>query len=347
MIARLSATDFATRSGWPNQPTGADGVLSAVAAEYLRSAIGNAYDGEPVSVQSILGMAEDRLGAIFSFQSALQVKLFGDDPNEDTSRTELKQVLDWLADIGDVVSVGHGWYYPAQTRLIELPSKDFAVLSGASSDELEREFKIPVRSGAFGRVVHAVPSVPLIQQTLRDWLKIPASLLGWTRQMLASPLTPVVTDAANWEVAHFAPRLSFGVPTAVDFGPVVVARVKRDGMPGYNRYLARLRKDGNTVATVATRELRFHDCTRLMHGIRLERGLRADAIKGYPCDLDHFLVATNMYQLPEVVTMLTYFAVHRSNADERENKFFVPKRHEDRLRGILGNFGVNLQISHG
>src|ERR1035438_777100 len=66
---------------------------SSLLAEYLRASLCSAYDGNPVHIHTILGVTEERLSSVFSFQSSLQSKLFREENDDDSSRIELKEVL--------------------------------------------------------------------------------------------------------------------------------------------------------------------------------------------------------------------------------------------------------------
>jgi len=317
---------------------------SSLLAEYLRASLCTAYDGNPVHIHTILGITVERLSSVFSFQSSLQSKLFHEEKDDDSSRNELKDTLGWLVEIGDVINVGNGLHFPAPTRMVALPGGEFAVVSGSASDQLERDLDRLALHGSMGRVVSvALDSLP--QQLFADWLVLPPmGLAAWTKHALALPLPSLVTDASAWQVAHFnADGLKFEAPIASDFGRApVIARVKRERMRGYQRFLVRLRRDGTSVSTVAARELHFHECSRLLNGVRLDRGQQFE-VRATSTAQGDIAITTTVYHLPEVITLLTFFAAHRNQLDDTKLSFLIPRRHKARLVASLAVFAIKLK----
>jgi hypothetical protein len=319
---------------------------SSLLAEYLRASLCSAYDGNPVHIHTILGVTEERLSSVFSFQSSLQSKLFREENDDDSSRIELKEVLGWLVEIGDVINVGNGLHFPAPTRAVALPGGEFAVISGSASDQLERDLGHAAMRGSMGRVLGVAPA-SLPQQLFADWLALPPmGLSAWTKHALAMPLPSLITDAATWQVAHFnADGLRFEAPIDSDLGTVpVIARVKRERMRGYQRFLVRLRRDGKSVSTIAARELHFHECSRLLNGVRLDRGQQFE-VRATSTAQGDIAITTNVYHLPEVITLLTFFSAHRSQPDDTKLSFIIPSQYKRRLSASLAMFAVKLNQS--
>lgn len=348
MIRSLPAAEL-----WTNARLGhgftRDGCPStAVLGDFLRSSLAADYDygssEHPVSIHSILGRTVERLSSAFSIQSSLQTRMFGDEGDEDLSRVGLREVLDWLVDIGDVISVGDGGYYPARTRCVALPAGGFALVSGSATDALSRELGIPFLREIFGRFLEAAPEGPFPPQSFMDWLDLPQSgLIAWTNEAYARPLNPMVTEASAWQVARFEPRVHFGPPTPADCGSLpVIAREKRERLPGYNRYIVRLRREGSGYITTAARELTFHECSRLMAGQALKRGkpFEIGAILKNGAEL---VVTTTVYQLPEVKTLLTYFSTHREAISDAKIAFTIPASCSKQLAANLVALGVKLR----
>lgn len=321
---------------------------TAVLADFLRSSLAADYDygssEHPVSIHSILGRTVERLSTAFSIQSSLQTRLFGDEGDDDLSRVGIREVLDWLVDIGDVISVGDGGYYPARTRYVALPAGGFALVSGSATDALSREFEISALRETFGRLLEVAPEGPFPSQSFMDWLDLPQSgLITWTKEAYARPLNPMVTEASAWQVARFEPRVHFGPPTPADCAPLpVIARVKRERLPGYDRYIVRLRREGSGYSTIAARELTFHECSRLMAGLALKRG-KPFQIGAIPKNGAELVVTTTVYQLPEVKSLLTFFSSHREAITDAKIAFTIPASCTKQLGANLGALGVKLR----
>ena len=347
MIRSLPAAELWTNARLGHGFTLDGGLSTAVLGDFLRASLAADYDygasEYPVSIHSILGRTVERLSSAFSIQSSLQTRLFGDEGDEDLSRVGIREVLDWLVDIGDVISVGDGGYYPARTRYVVLPAGGCALVSGSATVALSTELKIPSFPETFGRLLEAPPEGPSPPQSFMDWLNLPqCGLIAWAKEAYARPLNPMVTDASAWQVARFEPRVQFCPPTPADCGPLpVIARVKRERPPGYDRYIVRLRREGSGYSTIAARELKFHECSRLMAGLALKRG-KPFQIGAIPKNGAELVVTTTVYQLPEVKTLLTFFSSHREAIKDAKIAFTIPASCTKQLGANLGALGVKL-----
>jgi len=127
-----------------------------------------------------------------------------------------KQVLGLLSDIGDVSSIGEGYWWPVKERLLSIPNTDVKIVLGTlPSSTLEGIIKVPVHSHGLARSVLSKhePShleTLLDQQSIDSWIgRQPVDLVNWTESFLLkikSKLKPISLD--NPTVSVFTQELN-------------------------------------------------------------------------------------------------------------------------------------------
>lgn len=336
-----------------NQPLAFMGealVSAATLADYLRAALCLLYEHDldelGISGQRIVNHVQARLRPIVDFRSSLSEKIFEEsfvDPDGPT-RSTLSETLADLVEVGDIVGVGDGRFFPSPTRLISLPIGGFLIVSGSVTDALEGATKCGIDAVRFGRFCFVNDAPDAVAVTaFSDWLRFPIeSLEKWTRNKLRAPLPAMETDAREWEVAsqtEFEVKWTKAVDCSVLEGPLVV-RFKNESTGRFNRMIARLRWSSAGVASRSAMELTFQDCSRVLAGLRLISG--RERRLSYRIQGDFCSVTVSCYSLPEFLSVLKAFCVDRRHVDRERLSFSFLGADLHRLKAIVGYFGFRL-----
>jgi len=318
-----------------------DAIPAAVMADYARTAMFSLCDGPPVTTQKLTGNIEERLSPLVRFRSRT-IEAFFTDEDADEEPSPIRQAVDDLVEIGDFVSIGNGYHYPAPPRIVTLDSRTAFVIGGAPARYLGSLFDVDTSRPTVARLA-VLPSSPgLSRQNLESWLGAPTvELKQWTHAQLHAPLEQTNIAADEWEVANFRDGPPWGKAAQLtDLRAIYICRERRENVNGSRKFLARFeRKDGIFTATAA-RPISNVDCRRLIHGQKLTLGInrRVFAIERG----DFFAIRLNRYSLPEVLRLLKALCHDWMPLENGQLEFLIPAVLRDSTRNFLSRYAMHL-----
>lgn len=318
-----------------------ESMPAAIMADYARAAMFMLCDGPPVTTQKLTGSIEERLQPILRFRSRT-IDTFFTDNNVEEEPPPVKQAIDDLIDIGDFVSLGNGYHYPAPKRIVTLDSRVAFVIGGAPTRYLGSLLDVDASRPTLARLAVLPPSPDFPRQDLASWLGAPTiELKQWTREQLQVPLERTNIAADEWEVATFRDGPCWTKATLlVDFRGTFICRELRENVNGSRKFVARFeRKDGVLTAT-AIRPLSNVDCRRLIHGQKLTLGInrRVFAVERGDC----FAIRLHRYSLPEVLRLLKALCHDWTLLENGQLEFLIPSDLRDSTRSFLGRYAIHL-----
>ena len=337
MTAALTKADVLTAIG----VRGGDTIPAAVMADYARAAMFSLCDGPPVTTQKLTGSIEERLSPIVRFRSRT-IDAFFTDEDADEEPSPIRQAVDDLVEIGDFVSIGNGYYYPAPSRIVILDSKLAFVIGGAPARYLGALFDVDVTCTTFARLaVFPLPAgVP--RQSLESWLGAPTvELKQWTQAQLHAPLEHTTIAADEWEVATFRDGPPWTKAAQLgDLRPTYICREYRETASGSRKFLARFERMDGIFTAIAVRPISNVDCRRLIHGQKLLLGIscRVFAVERG----DFFSIRLNRYSLPEVLTLLKALCYDWMLLENGQLEFRIPAALHNFARIFLSRYAMHL-----
>lgn len=166
-----------------------DALRRALAAEHIRCAVymastgfGEGASAEPIHTTRILSNVRNALDGLWGAGAA-----------HDSRGARLddwcRAVLDQLEELGDVQSVGGGYWIATPMRLIELPGAETYLVLGTAPQHVVQSAlgAVPSCSGIARFIPRASlkPSYERLMQTFDDWLGITEKLPQWTEIVIA------------------------------------------------------------------------------------------------------------------------------------------------------------------
>ncbi|MCR6654644.1 MAG: hypothetical protein NVV63_02285 [Opitutus sp.] len=337
MIATLTKPEVLAAMG---ARTG-DSIPAAIAADYARTAMFALCDGPPVTTQKLCGSVEERLQPLVRFRSRTVETFFGGDEEEDESAS-VKSAVDDLVQIGDFVSVGNGYHYPAAPRLVRLDAQTCLIIGGAPSRHLGPQFDVDTSRPTLARLAVPSPSASLPQQDLASWLGAPTvELRQWTREQLQVPLERTNIAAEEWEVANLRDGPPWTKATLLPaLRGIFICRELRENVNGSRKFIARLERKEGMLTAVASRPVSHVDCRRLLHGQKLILGINRRVVaveRG-----DFFAIRLHRYSLPEVLRLLKALCHDWTLSENGQLEFLISASLRYAVRGFLGRYAMHL-----
>lgn len=318
-----------------------DAIPAAVMADYARTAMFSLCDGPPVTTQKLTGNIEERLSPIVRFRSRT-IEAFFTDEDADEEPSPIRRAVDDLVEIGDFVSIGNGYHYPAAPRVVTLDSHLAFVIGAAPARYLGAPFGVDVSGGTLVRraVLPLAAGVP--RQSLESWLGAPtAELKQWTQAQLHAPLEHTTIAADEWEVASFRDGPPWTKAAQLgDLRPAYICRELRENTNGSRKFIARFERKNSILTVTAARPISNVDCRRLIHGQKLLLGIsrRVFAVQ----QGDFFFIRLNRYSLPEVLRLLKALCHDWMLLENGQLEFLIPAGLRDSTRNFLSRYAMHL-----
>jgi hypothetical protein len=324
---------------------GGDAIPAAIMADYARSAmLSLCDDGLPVTTQKLTGSVEERLSPIVRFRSRTIDTFFANEETEDEP-SPIRQAVDDLVEIGDFVSIGNGYHYPASPRVVVVDSSVAFIIGGAPARYLGAAFEVDVSRTTLARLAATPLPTRLPRQSLESWLGAPTfELKQWTKTQLQAALEPTVITADDWEVAAFRDGPPWMPASQVnDFGPIYICREHREAVNGSRKFLARLERANGILTAIAVRPISNLDCRRLIHGQKLLLGI---ARRVFATDRgDFFSIRLSPYSLPEVLQLLKALCYDWKAEQNGQIEFLILAALRDSARNFLRRYAMHLPPS--
>jgi hypothetical protein len=128
------------------------------------------------------------------------------------ARARLRESLDVLAEVGDVIELANGWWMPAGSRQILLANEtdDRLIIGGVPTSILSSEHRaLLLHRGQFRttRGEALASAYELATEPLDSWIgRAPTDLESWGRQMLAAPVEPYTEPSEGVRFRLYVPR---------------------------------------------------------------------------------------------------------------------------------------------
>ena len=321
-----------------------DAIPAAVMADYVRAAMFSLCDGPPVTTQKLTGSVEERLSPVVRFRSRMIESFFTDEDSDDEP-SPIRQAVDDLVEIGDFVSVGNGYHYPASARIVTLDAHSAFVIGGAPARYLGSLFDVDTSGPTLARLAVLPLSVGVPRQSLESWLGAPSvELRQWTHAQLHARLEPTTIAADEWEVATFRDNPPWMKATQLkDFRPTYICREHRETTSGSRKFLARLERKNGILTATAVRPVSNVDCRRLIHGQKLTLGINR---RVFAVDQgDFFSIRLNRYALPEVLQLLKALCHDWMLLETGQLEFLIPAAFRTATRNFLSRYAMHLPLA--
>jgi len=265
--------------------------------------------------------------------------------DQSVTRRELRNALDELGQVGDLVELSGGYWYPAAVREVDLEeTNDVLIVGGVPTSALPPHVKPHVSSRrAFRRVPRglAVAALGADVETLSTWLGRPTtSLIEWGREILQADI-PETTDPPElrYYVAEGKPAKLPQRHRWQDKAPPGVGRFLADftGLFGVRQYRIVEVRDGRTCRLGAV--LMPGESRRLMYAVDalaknpVSVGLREDGTH---------MVLSLRSELPgaELRLLGALGTLHTPSDHYYPREWRFPRERESLVRGALSGLHV-------
>lgn len=321
-------------------------LATSFLADHIRAAVSALYDDRTeergVQGRAALNLVEERVAPFAKFRTSFFETTFetaGDEPG----RSALTDALAWLVEAGELINAGKGRYFPAPTRIVRMPTGDALVLSGKATDELAATLGLTFSSNTILRCVDEGSPAGLTETHFADWSQTPRQgAVAWARAELSRPLPEMRTDASKWEFAVVdAPGYPWHpISEAENLERPLLVQYRNEGTGRQVRLLASLHRRAGSVECVRGRSISFHDCSRIIAGVRMAKGIpRRIFVRRKE---DQIFATIRCYELPEVILAFTALCEHRQQEDAKILFQFRPATYEW-VRTLAKFFGFELQ----
>lgn len=337
MIATLTKAEVLTAIG----VKGGETIPAAAMADYARTAMLSLCDGPPITTQKLTGSIEERLSPLVHFRSRT-IDAFFTDEDADEEPSPIKRAVDDLVEIGDFVSIGNGYHYPAAPRFVTLDAKFAFIIGGTPARYLGPLFDADLTCPTLVR--RAILPLPAgaPRQSLESWLGAPTvELKQWTHAQLRAPLESTTIAADEWEIATFRDGPPWTkVAQLDDLRPTYICRENREMTNSSRKFIARFERNEGILSAVAVRSISNVDCRRMIHGQKLLLGIsrRVFAVEHG----DFFSIRLNRYSLPEVLRLLKALCHDWMLLENGQLEFLIPAVLRDSARTFLSRYAMHL-----
>ncbi len=319
-------------------------IPAAIMADYARTVMFSLCDGPPVTTQKLTGSIEERLSPLIRFRSRAIETFFANEDTED-ELSPVRQAVDDLVEIGDFVSIGNGYHYPAPPRIVTLDPRTAFVIGGAPGRYLGPHFDVDTSRPTVARLAALPLSPGLPRQNLESWLGAPTiELKEWTHGQLHAPLEQANIAADEWEVATFRDSAPWAKATQLtDLRPIYICREPRENVNGSRKFIARFERKGGVFTAIAVRPISNVDCRRLIHGQKLTLGInrRVFAVEHG----DFFAIRLSRYSVPEVLRLLKALCHDWTLLESGQFEFLISAALRDSTRNFLTRYAMHLPHS--
>ena len=150
------------------------------------------------------------------------------------------------------------------------------------------------------------------------------------------------TDATEWEIAKPNEREIAWIKAGElnSFESASIVRFRNESTGRFSRLIARLHRVNNRIVCRSARSLHYHECSRLLTGIRLMAGLPRE-LHGKN-DGGQISLALSCYALPEIMTAFTAIYSNRLKLSGQRVKFTFLATDVSRVISVASFFGFKL-----